>query len=151
MQWTFPPFFLNTIRVIDDEFWAISRGLGTYRELREACRICFPQPWYLSDSVVPNYLPISSWKGIFGIETIGGWRGESAAAPTGKSFRFVRACERAGARARREISYCYLEVFAKRTFSSSSARGWLFHFCDPKNAKTTIKQMVWALFEQFSV
>ena len=33
---------------------------------------------------------------------IGGWGGESAAAPTGKSFRFVRACERAGARAARD-------------------------------------------------
>ena len=26
---------------------------------------------------------------------IGGWRGESFVTPTGKSFRFVRACERA--------------------------------------------------------
>ena len=34
--------------------------------------------------------------------SIGGWGGESAAAPTGKSFRFVRACERAGARAARD-------------------------------------------------
>jgi hypothetical protein len=32
--------------------------------------------------------------------------GESAAAPTGKSFRFVRACEQA--RAGHEISYGYL-------------------------------------------
>ena len=37
---------------------------------------------------------------LYGI--IGGWGGESAAAPTGKSFRFVRACERAGARAARD-------------------------------------------------
>ena len=36
------------------------------------------------------------------IHIIGGWGGESAAAPTGKSFRFVRACERAGARAARD-------------------------------------------------
>ena len=42
---------------------------------------------------------------------IGGWAGESAAAPTGKSFRFVRACERA--RTGREISYGYLEGFAE--------------------------------------
>ena len=36
------------------------------------------------------------------VNLIGGWGGESAAAPTGKSFRFVRACERAGARAARD-------------------------------------------------
>ena len=33
---------------------------------------------------------------------IGGWGGEYVVAPTGKSFRFVRACERAGARAARD-------------------------------------------------
>ena len=37
--------------------------------------------------------------------------GESAAAPTGKSFRFVRASRQA--RAGHEISYDYLEVFAE--------------------------------------
>ena len=59
---------------------------------------------------------------------IGGWGGESAAAPTGKSFRFVRACERAGGRARGARSANgYLEGFARRTSSSSSSpRGGLF-------------------------
>ena len=47
---------------------------------------------------------------------IGGWGGESAAAPTGKSFRFVRACERAGARAARDQlciprGFCETNVF----------------------------------------
>ena len=46
---------------------------------------------------------------------IGGWGGESAAAPTGKSFRFVRACERAGARAARDQlqlprGFCEMDV-----------------------------------------
>ena len=33
---------------------------------------------------------------------IGGWGGENEVAPTGKSFRFVRACERAGGRRARD-------------------------------------------------
>ena len=33
---------------------------------------------------------------------IGGWGGEYEVAPTGKSFRFVRACERAGGRRARD-------------------------------------------------
>ena len=40
------------------------------------------------------------------IPKIGGWGGENEVAPTGKSFRFVRACGRAGARA----ELCYLSV-----------------------------------------
>ena len=43
-------------------------------------------------------LRIRSWVGFF----VGGWGGESAAAPTGKSFRFVRACVRAGGRRARD-------------------------------------------------
>ena len=41
---------------------------------------------------------------------IGGWGGEYEVPPTGKSFRFVRACERAGDA--REINRGYLEEFA---------------------------------------
>ena len=66
---------------------------------------------------------------------IGGWGGETAAAPTGKSFRFVRACERAGARAARDqITYGYLEVFTKPSFLLSP-RPLCFHFFDQKMLK----------------
>ena len=58
-----------------------------------------------------NKAPMFGW-----IFWIGGWGGESAAAPTGKSFRFVRACVRARARRESQISYSYLEGFARRTF-----------------------------------
>ena len=72
---------------------------------------------------------------------------EATAAPPGKSFRFVRACERAGARAARDqIDYGYLEVFAKRTSPSSSSRGLLFHFCDPKKAQNVSRLTLFALF-----
>ena len=63
-------------------------------------------------------------------EFIGGWGGESAAAPTGKSFRFVRACERAGARARERSNRFRLSRWqrADDTVPSSSAPVVFLHF-----------------------
>ena len=72
-------------------------------------------------------------------EYIGGWGGESAAAPTGKSFRFVRACERAGARAARDQlllprGFCETNVFV------SPAVVFLFFCFETKGLKKlTIK------------
>ena len=60
------------------------------------------------------------------IKNIGGWGGESAAAPTGKSFRFVRACERAGTRAARDQLPLPRGFCETNVSSPSSARGLLF-------------------------
>ena len=82
---------------------------------------------------------------------IGGWGGESAAAPTGKSFRFVRACERAGARAARDQlrlprAICRMNVF----FFFFSARV-AFSLFDPKNAPNASGLMLFALFYFFHI
>ena len=82
---------------------------------------------------------------------VGGWGGECAAAPTGKSFRFVRACERAGARAAPNQlplprGICEMNVSP----SSSSPRGLRFYFFDPPNAKNIRKHLVVVVFEHFS-
>ena len=55
------------------------------------------------------------WIGNVHVSEVGG--GESAAAPTAKSFRFVRACERAGARTARDQlrlprGFCGMNVFS---------------------------------------
>ena len=76
---------------------------------------------------------------------IGGWGGENEVAQPGNRFvSFVRASGRA--RARREISYGYLEVFAERT--SSSARGGLFCLV---RSDLSIKTKIWLLFYTFDL
>ena len=70
------------------------------------CRTCMHSSLAHTPGAYPPSVPLSDkrfWRVAIYIYIyiyIGGWGGESAAAPTGKSFRFVRACERAGARAR---------------------------------------------------
>ena len=51
------------------------------------------------------------------LTSIGSWGGESAAAPIGKSFRFVRACERARARSNRfRLPRCICRMIASFVF-----------------------------------
>ena len=81
---------------------------------------------------------------------IGGGGGESAAAPTGKWFRFVLAFGRE--RARDQIDSGYQGAFAGQRLSSSSSRRPLcFYFFDLKDAQTTGKRSLFALFKKINI
>ena len=94
--------FAGTLSGVFDNF---AQSQANAKDFARINIIFRPLPWQIFNG--PGIALHRPSRGL-----IGGWGGESAAAPTGKSFRFVRACERAGACARREITYGYLEDFA---------------------------------------
>ena len=68
----FSCFFLHTIRLQNIVVFALSRGPGGVRELREACWNHFHLSWYLSNSMAPIYDQETSYGGIwFSVYTFG--------------------------------------------------------------------------------